>query len=303
MAFCRECGSEIAEGVKFCTNCGARVDVKATVNAYDMERRKKHKNYNEYGGHGRHRGEEKQPSLFDKLSRFFGIILLILVFIDFQSDPPILTIILSVIIIVGAIFCLAQKYKLKGFTIIAMLLAVFCLMSGISQGKRLGFTRIPGKSDYKEATKEISEAPDDSDNIIGGIKEVETKDRETATEEIEQSKNPDSTTDSDAKAVESSDSKSSNAETETTQGVNPELKAFLDSYEGFVDEYVAFMKEYTENPGNVASMLNQYTEIMKKYADFADAIDKYDSNDMSVEDAKYYLDVTNRCTQKMLDIY
>ena len=26
MAYCRNCGSEIPEGVKFCTNCGSAVD-------------------------------------------------------------------------------------------------------------------------------------------------------------------------------------------------------------------------------------------------------------------------------------
>ena len=85
-------------------------------------------------------------------------------------------------------------------------------------------------------------------------------------------------------------------------GVDPDLKAFLDSYEAFVDEYVAFMKKYTNDPTNAISMLGEYAEIMERYEDFAKKIDQYDSNEMSVEDAKYYLEITNRCTQKMLDI-
>lgn len=81
------------------------------------------------------------------------------------------------------------------------------------------------------------------------------------------------------------------------------LKAFLDSYEAFMDEYVAFMKKYNLDTDNAIGMPADYTKIMARYTEFETAIDKYDSDEMSVEDAKYYLDVVNRCNQKMLDIY
>ena len=50
-------------------------------------------------------------------------------------------------------------------------------------------------------------------------------------------------------------------------------------------------------------MLGEYSEIMTRYAVFAEKIDEYDSKTMSTEDAKYYIEVTSRCSQKMLDIY
>ena len=81
------------------------------------------------------------------------------------------------------------------------------------------------------------------------------------------------------------------------------MKAFLDSYEAFVEEYVLFMKKYMADPTNVSSMLKQYTEIMEKYNAFAEVIDKLDSAEMSEADALYYLEVTTRCTEKMLKIY
>ena len=83
--------------------------------------------------------------------------------------------------------------------------------------------------------------------------------------------------------------------------MDPELKAFLDSYERFVDEYVAFMRKYKQNPTDL-SLLTEYADIMQKYSDFETAIDRYDSNSMSTADAAYYLEVTTRCTQKMLKI-
>lgn len=90
---------------------------------------------------------------------------------------------------------------------------------------------------------------------------------------------------------------------EETNEVDPDLKAFLDSYEVFTDEYVEFMKKYNEDPQNVASMLMEYAEIMGKYEDFAGKLEQYDEDEMSTADAKHYLEVTSRCAQKMLDIY
>ena len=70
-----------------------------------------------------------------------------------------------------------------------------------------------------------------------------------------------------------------------------------------MDEYVDFMKKYMADPGNAIAMLSEYTDIMVKYEDFAEKVDKYDSDSMSTEDAKYYLEVVNRCNQKMLEMY
>ena len=63
------------------------------------------------------------------------------------------------------------------------------------------------------------------------------------------------------------------------------------------------MRNYLNDPMNVLSMLSEYTDIMNKYDEFARQIDKYDSSKMSAIDAAYYLEVTTRCTQKMLEIY
>jgi len=75
------------------------------------------------------------------------------------------------------------------------------------------------------------------------------------------------------------------------------------SYEEFMEEYVAFMKKYSEDPNNAIVLLGDYAAIMEKYTDFAEKIDQYDQKDMSTADAKYYLEVVNRCNQKLLDVY
>ena len=86
-------------------------------------------------------------------------------------------------------------------------------------------------------------------------------------------------------------------------GVDPDLKAYLDSYEAFVNEYVDFMKKYMDDPSNVVSMLDEYTDIMKRMEDFEKKINAYESEDLSAADMDYYLDVTTRCTKKMLEVY
>ena len=84
--------------------------------------------------------------------------------------------------------------------------------------------------------------------------------------------------------------------------MDPDLKAFLDSYEKFMDEYVDFMQKYMANPTDL-TLLGEYADMLQKYSDFEEKIDKYDSDEMSTADAAYYLEVTTRVTQKMLTIY
>ena len=111
----------------------------------------------------------------------------------------------------------------------------------------------------------------------------------------------------DSAIIEGTETNVENTEAEenvSTDDVTPELKEFLDEYEAFINEYVDFMKKYTSASSNdVISMLSDYTDILTRYSEFAEAIDKYDTNTMSTADAAYYLAVTNRCTKKMLELY
>ena len=284
MAYCRNCGSEIPEGVKFCTNCGSSVDGYANeVRGNEFNRM----NQNDDGMSKMNskRKVKREETGFEKFSKFFGVILLFIAIVDYNSDPPILTIVLSLAIIIGAIFCLSQKYRLKGFTVIALVLAIFCLFAGISQGKKLGFLKTPTDEEYAEAGY-VVEKVDDAPEI-----QIETNNNNTGNSN---DVSPDEKEPEPVKEAEP---------IKTADGVDPELKAFLDSYEKFIDEYILFMKKYMEDPGNAVSMLGEYASIMEKYGEFAEAVEKYDEKEMSTADAKYYLEVTNRINQKMLDLY
>ena len=81
--------------------------------------------------------------------------------------------------------------------------------------------------------------------------------------------------------------------------VDPELKAFLNDYEEFIDEYIEFMEKYSES-GNPAGMLADYTDMVQKYTEFANKLDQYNAEEMSPADATYYVEVTARCSEKLM---
>ena len=155
----------------------------------------------------------------------------------------------------------------------------------MSQGKKLGFLKTPTYEEYAEAGY-VVENVDDAPEI-----QIETNNNNTGNSNDVSPDEQESEPDRETESAQASD------------GVDPELKAFLDSYEEFMDEYILFMKKYMDDPGNAVTMLGEYASIMEKYGEFAEAVEKYDEKEMSTADAKYYLEVTNRINQKMLDIY
>lgn len=262
MSFCPNCGEKVEDGVKFCSNCGTRLqensnlETQVTTNASSAIVKR------------------SAP----KVTMFFGLILMLLSFVDFFSDPPLFTIILSGFIIIAAIYCLIRAYRLSGFSIVALIVAIICIILGSQQASEHGLLVIPSK--YKEnretyvATHEVS-SPNKEET------KPQTYVQPTPKPIVNEQKE----------------------ELTTSSTVDGSLKEFLDSYEAFIDEYVAFMKKYMNNPDNTLSMLSEYMEFMQRYADFAEAVAAYDSKSMSTSDYKYYIEVTTRCATKMLEVY
>jgi RNA polymerase subunit RPABC4/transcription elongation factor Spt4 len=82
-------------------------------------------------------------------------------------------------------------------------------------------------------------------------------------------------------------------------GVDPDLKAFLDEYEEFMNQYTDFMVKY-ESSDDALGMMLDYTKMLQEYAEFTDKLEKYDTKEMSDADAAYYLEVTSRVTANMI---
>ena len=87
----------------------------------------------------------------------------------------------------------------------------------------------------------------------------------------------------------------------STNGLGKEFKQAMDSYEAFMDEYIAFMTKYNASKGTSPELIKDYGEYMKKYIDWADDFKKWEGKELNKEEAKYYVDVQTRVTQKLMN--
>lgn len=90
-------------------------------------------------------------------------------------------------------------------------------------------------------------------------------------------------------------------EQELVDGMRPEFKEAMDSYEAFYDKYCDFMKKYAENPSDL-TMLAESADMMSKAADVSEKFDAWDEEEMNDTELKYYLEVNARVAQKLLEV-
>lgn len=100
---------------------------------------------------------------------------------------------------------------------------------------------------------------------------------------------------------EDTESKDADENEELVDGMRPEFKEAMDSYEAFYDEYCNIMKKYAENPSDM-KLIADYTDMLTKAAEMAEKFDAWENSDMNSAELKYYLDVNNRVTQKLLEV-
>lgn len=86
----------------------------------------------------------------------------------------------------------------------------------------------------------------------------------------------------------------------SASGINQDFKEAMDSLEAYFDEYCRFMKKYKENPTDL-SLLAEYSNHLQKYADAMNRMNALKSDDLTNEELKYYIEVTSRINQKLLD--
>lgn len=84
-------------------------------------------------------------------------------------------------------------------------------------------------------------------------------------------------------------------------GIRSDFKAAMDAYEAFYDEYCDILQKYYANPTDL-SLLAQYSSLMGKAVEMDDAFTKWESEDLTTEELKYYLEVNNRVMQKLVSI-
>lgn len=135
-----------------------------------------------------------------------------------------------------------------------------------------------------EATAEPSASPENATNssITAVYSEVETEAAVEATPEAEAE--PQTAIDNEG----------------SPDGIRPEFKDAMDSYEAFYTEYCEFLKSYSENPTDL-TLLTQYADMVAKAEEMDEAFEAWDEDDLSSEELKYYLEVNNRVMQMLVD--
>lgn len=85
-------------------------------------------------------------------------------------------------------------------------------------------------------------------------------------------------------------------------GMKPEFKEAMDTYEDFMNEYCDFMEKYAESDGTDLGLLGDYTDYISKYADVVDAFEKWEEDDMNAKETAYYLDVQTRINKRLFEV-
>lgn len=125
--------------------------------------------------------------------------------------------------------------------------------------------------------------------------EIESEDTTTKEETPEQESENTASTEEPVVDENKSDS------TGLVDGMRPEFKEAMDSYEAFYDEYCDFLAKYNANPTDT-KLIAEYTDMMTKLVDMDEKFENWENNDLNDEELKYYIEVNGRITQKMLDV-
>ena len=84
-------------------------------------------------------------------------------------------------------------------------------------------------------------------------------------------------------------------------GLRPEFKDAMDSYEKFFDEYCTFMKKYNSSEDQ-SSMLTDYMKFLNQYNETMEKMDALEDDKLNDAELAYYTKVINRINQKLLEI-
>lgn len=97
------------------------------------------------------------------------------------------------------------------------------------------------------------------------------------------------------------DDTDADADKKPADGIRLEFKEAMDSYEAFYDEYCDFMKKYYANPTD-RTLIDGYMDMLDRSVEMTEKFEAWDQSEMNDEELKYYLDVSNRVSKKMIDV-
>ncbi len=88
---------------------------------------------------------------------------------------------------------------------------------------------------------------------------------------------------------------------ENIGGIRKEFKEAMDAYEEFYDEYCELMKKYMANPTDM-TLLAEYMEFLENATEVDKKFEEWNGKDMNDAETKYYLEVLNRVSKKLMEV-
>lgn len=123
-------------------------------------------------------------------------------------------------------------------------------------------------------------------NYIGNnVMSIDIHKEDKATEDVN---------DTESKEENSSSSNS----TQLVDGMRPEFKQAMDSYESVMNEYCSFMKKYSEGKESATD----YAKYVKKYNAAMKDFEAWDNGELNETETDYYIEVQTRINNKLMEL-
>lgn len=305
MIKCFNCGTENGDGLKYCCNCGAMLNVPAIndeepqeaieiATAVDEEpipaepiaaapvSAPVSAPVNAPVTQARPQTNQKAPQSGKNDSVCFAGFLTSLISILCCGMTSIVGLGLS---IWGYMRVKKSGQKGEGMAIAGMVISglfvlifLFSMISG-------AFDKVTGKSNGDTTITTTTE--------IEETTEATTKARPTNTP------TPEPTEATSESETETEPSETTASET-TAGGIRPDVKAAIDSYEQFYNEYCDFLRRYSESNYS-ATMMTEYMQMYASLAEYEARWDALDVDSFTAEEEAYYEAADERIIQKMLE--
>lgn len=90
---------------------------------------------------------------------------------------------------------------------------------------------------------------------------------------------------------------------EQVEVAKSDFQTLMDDFEKHLDEYCTFIEEYSKaEPSERMTMTSEYMRIATEYMEIAEKVHAIDTDELSTDDAAYYLEVMGRCGARMVEI-
>mgnify|MGYP002524435529 CR=1 FL=1 len=190
--------------------------------------------------------------------------------------------------------------------ILAFLLAVVLLLSLCACGKEkeaAGESVTPAAPTVSEpATQPEAPTPNDEPAQELEIQDETAAAREETSEEAPEGESEEASEETPEEASEEAPEETpEETPEELVDGLRPEFKEAMDSYEAFYTEYCSFLKKYQEDPSDLG-LLSDYASMMTKASEVDENFRTWDQETMNDAELKYYLEVSGRVLQMIADV-